>query len=223
MSVSTLLSLSLCFTMLGAGFAQNMPDRCINSPTFLVNTQYQISGDYVPAVVGANVPGESKQLQKLAAQSLEQLFAAAKEQKINLYAKSSYRAYSSQRAIFRRKVNAHKGSVEKANEYVAFPGASEHQLGLAADVTGRGDALHPNFFQTAEGQWLAENAHKFGFIIRYPLGLESITGIQYEPWHLRYVGVGNAAAITKDGLALEQYVSKKRAERYRYLLNLNKD
>ncbi len=209
--------------MLSASFAQSMPDRDIHSPIFLVNTQYRIGSDYVPAVVGASVPGESKQLQKLAAQSLEQLFAAAKEQKINLYSKSAYRAYSSQRAIFQRKVNAHKGSVEKANEYVAFPGASEHQLGLAADVTGRGDALHPNFFQTAEGQWLAENAHKFGFIIRYPLGLESITGIQYEPWHLRYVGVDHAAAIYKESLAMEQYVSKKRIERYRYLLHLNKD
>lgn len=223
MSFPALLSLSLCFSMMSAGFLHSMPDRDPASTLFVVNTSYRISEDFIPDVRSAGVPGQSRHLQAEAAHALEALFAAAKQEQLNLYSKSAYRSYGRQKVIFGRKVNANKGSEEKANLYVALPGASEHQLGLAADIIGRGDALHPKFADTAEGRWLAENAHRYGFIIRYPQGKEWITGIQYEPWHLRYVGKKVAEEMLHAGLSLEEYTSKKRAEHYQYLLNLNKD
>ena len=86
-----------------------------------------------------------------------------------------------------------------------MPGASEHQIGLALDiVTDSYRELNEGFAETAAGKWLAENSYKYGFILRYPLGKEYITGIEYEPWHFRYVGVEAATVITEQGITLEE-------------------
>ena len=113
---------------------------------------------------------------------------------------SGFRSYGTQSRLYNNYV-ARDGEA-KANTYSAKPGQSEHQTGLAFDV----GALDDNYGNTAAGRWLSENAHKYGFIIRYMKGKENITGYQYEPWHIRYVGETVAADIYSKGLTLEEYL-----------------
>jgi len=98
--------------------------------------------------------------------------------------------------------------LEQTSKYVAYPGQSEHQTGLAMDLTNKAGVQKPlteDFGQTKEGQWLLENAHLYGFIIRYPAGQEAVTGYNYEPWHIRYVGTEAAKSIYSGGQTLEEY------------------
>ncbi len=110
-------------------------------------------------------------------------------------------------------ISAQRVGKEVANKTVAYPGQSEHQTGLAMDVSSHkmGFKLHQSFGETIEGIWLANNAPKFGFIIRYPKGKEHITGYKYEPWHLRYVGVQVAEEIAQKGITLEEYLSENKS------------
>lgn len=102
----------------------------------------------------------------------------------------------------------------KTEEYIALPNASEHTTGLAVDITSTALAnqegnsgLFPDLENYPEGLWLKENAPKFGFILRYPKAKEAITGINFEPWHFRYVGVENAMYMTENNLTLEEYIA----------------
>jgi D-alanyl-D-alanine carboxypeptidase len=90
---------------------------------------------------------------------------------------------------------------------VAIPGSSEHQSGLAMDIASKSTDLNltEGFAETIEGKWLAENAHRFGFILRYPKGKEAITNYEYEPWHFRYVGEKAATVIYQHDWTLEEY------------------
>ena len=144
-------------------------------------------------------------MRKEAAEKLEEMFAAAREDGIELFAVSGYRSYQRQAQLFDIEVD--KVGREAAELVVAYPGNSEHQSGLAMDISGRsvGFTLVEEFADTPEGQWLAENAHKYGFILRYPKGKENITGYKYEPWHFRYVGEEVAAIIYEKGITLEEY------------------
>ncbi len=185
----------------------------------VVNKQRSLPADYVPdELVVPDVPfpfeGDHprKLMRKVAAQALEELFKAAEEQGFVLFAISGYRSYETQKAIFEYNVSK-AGSEEAANRFSARPGESEHQTGLAMDVSSPNVDLRlvQEFGQTREGRWLEENAPSFGFIIRYPEGMESITGYEYEPWHLRFVGVGAAADIAQRGVTLEEYLTKPEA------------
>ncbi|WP_309122403.1 M15 family metallopeptidase [Paenibacillus sp.] len=149
-----------------------------------------------------------KQLQRVAAEALERLFAQAEEDGIELRAVSGYRSYATQKAIFER--NASIKGEEEANRTSAYPGQSEHQTGLAMDVSAASVnyALEEVFGETVEGIWLAENAASHGFIIRYPKDKEDVTGYKYEPWHLRYVGVDIAEFVTEQGLTLEEFLEE---------------
>lgn len=118
---------------------------------------------------------------------------------IYLYELSGFRSYETQEGLYNRYVAA-DGKAE-ADTYSARPGHSEHQTGLALDV----NSLYESFADTAEGKWLAANAHRYGFIIRYPAGKTDKTGYIYEPWHIRYVGVEKATKIYSSGLCLEEY------------------
>ena len=93
-------------------------------------------------------------------------------------------------------------SKEYADAYSARPGHSEHQTGYTIDC----NTIDTNFGSTPEGIWLRDHCHEYGFIIRYPLGRENITGYAYEPWHIRYVGVEYATEIYEQGLTLEEYL-----------------
>jgi LAS superfamily LD-carboxypeptidase LdcB len=186
--------------------------RNVNNPNdimVLVNYKNQISKDYVPDdLVVANIEftfngdDSKKQMRKPAALAIEKMFDEAKNKGINLYGVSGYRSADRQKQIFDDRVQA-VGEL-KAKEYVALPGESEHQTGLAMDV-GR---LEGNFGQSEEGKWLRENAHKFGFILRYPEEKEHITKINYEPWHFRYIGIKPANEIYNSGLTLEEYLEE---------------
>ncbi|MFZ5974162.1 MAG: D-alanyl-D-alanine carboxypeptidase family protein [Bacillota bacterium] len=149
-------------------------------------------------------PAPQKQMRYEAARALKQLFAKAQAEGIDLTGVSAYRSYPRQAAIFRE--NWETDPV-LANQFSARPGESEHQTGLAIDVSSPsvGYALTQAFGNTPEGKWLEENAPDFGFIIRYPAGKEHITGYRYEPWHIRYVG--RDAAIAMSGSTLEEYIS----------------
>ncbi|MFC4596994.1 M15 family metallopeptidase [Cohnella hongkongensis] len=178
----------------------------------LVNKKRNLPSDYVPSdLVVPNVPfsfsGDSpkKQMRKEAAAALEDLFKGAEDDGIELKAVSGYRSYATQKSIFESNVKR-KGE-EAANRTSARPGQSEHQTGLAMDVSSASVSygLEESFGETKEGKWLAEHAADYGFIIRYPQGKASVTGYSYEPWHVRYVGEQVAKDVANKKVTLEQY------------------
>jgi D-alanyl-D-alanine carboxypeptidase len=178
----------------------------------LVNKQNRLPDRYHPAdLVYAEIPfifkerSEKRKLRSEAASAVERLFTAAKQQGFSLLGVSAYRSYSDQESLFNSYVK--KDGYAKAKTYSALPGTSEHETGLAIDVTG-GTGKCPAeecFANSKEAEWLQEHAANFGFIIRYPKGKEAVTGYKYEPWHLRYVGVQIAKDIMSRGITLEEY------------------
>lgn len=132
--------------------------------------------------------------------ALKSMFAAAKADGLNLFICSGFRSYTTQKNLYNRYVK--RDGVAAADRYSARPGHSEHQTGLAFDI----NKADSSFVGTPEAKWLAENSYKYGFIIRYPEGKESITGYKYEPWHVRYLGVETATAVYNSGLCLEEYL-----------------
>lgn len=150
---------------------------------------------------------EKKHMRAEAASALEELFEAANEAGHKLYGVSGYRSYNLQERIFASNVKKY-GSVEKANKISAKPGESEHHTGLVMDISGQSvgsNRLVESFGESPEGMWVAENCSDFGFIIRYLKGKEDITGYNYEPWHLRYLGPELAQAISETGKTMEEY------------------
>lgn len=179
----------------------------------LVNKERNLTSDYKPSDLAIpnvkfSFEGEDqkKYLRKEAATALEELFKEGKKEDIILYAVSGYRSYGRQQVLFNNRVE--RDGVEEANKLVARPGQSEHQTGLAMDVSSKSIllSLDEDFGQTVEGIWLKENAHKFGFIIRYLEEKTDITGYSYEPWHVRYVGEDAAREIYENNITLEEYL-----------------
>jgi D-alanyl-D-alanine carboxypeptidase len=183
------------------------------SSTFvLVNKKRNLPSTYIPKdLVVPDVPfsfsGDSpkKQMRKEAAKALEALFDAAEDDGIKIKAVSGYRSYATQKSIFES--NAKLKGEEVANRTSARPGQSEHQTGLAMDISSASVkyGLEESFGDTKEGKWLFNHAAEHGFIIRYLKGKEDITGYSYEPWHVRYVGKEAAKDITEEKVTLEQY------------------
>lgn len=183
-----------------------------DSYTVLVNRDYPISKDYVPDdLVVPNVrfsfygTYEKSYVRKRAAEALESLFAGASQAGYTLKAVSAYRSYERQMQIYNNNVKT-RGE-KNTNKVSAMPGSSEHQTGLAIDVSADsvGCGLIESFGRSAEGKWLKKNCHKYGFIIRYPKRKTKITGYSYEPWHIRYVGKNLAKYLKKNKLTLEEY------------------
>ncbi len=195
--------------------AETRPSKMVSDPqsiSALVNKIFALPSDYVPGdLVEPKVPfiftekDEKRLMRKEAAQALEKMFTAAKQQGVQLAGVSGYRSYQTQRSLFDYYVRTQ--GEEVARKYSAEPGHSEHQTGLAMDVSGSTGACAADdcFADTPEAKWLAQHAVEFGFIIRYPKGKEGITGYFYEPWHLRYVGTATAAAVTAKGVTLDEY------------------
>ena len=188
------------------------PQNDADGTLFLVNRQWTVTESYEPEDLRqAEVPGSVRRMRDEAAAALEEMFAACKEETgVTLISVSGYRSYASQSNIYSRKLRAVRKDEAKAQEYVAPPGASEHQLGLAMDIL---DVDNPNLDVTQEWteaqRWLMKHCTEYGFILRYPNGTTDITGIIYEPWHYRYVGKANAAAIAASGLVFEEYLQKE--------------
>lgn len=183
-----------------------------DSNTVLVNKELPLPEDYVPSdlvvpnvLYNFNYFDEKKQMRKEAAKALEELFLAASNEGLELYAISGYRSYKRQYEIFTN--NVKKRGLDHTTKYSAVPGYSEHQTGLAMDVSTKAMKyrLEASFANTSEGIWLRENCHRFGYIIRYPEGKSEITGYSYEPWHIRYVGISLATYLYEKNLTLEEY------------------
>jgi len=184
----------------------------VNSVAVLVNKEFALPDDYNPSdLVYPNVRFtfkekiEKRMMRSEAAKALENLFDGAEKDGIYLAEVSAYRSHKTQTALFNRYVE--RDGEEKAKTYSAVPGHSEHETGLAIDVSGSDGkcAAEDCFGDTKEAEWLAKHASEYGFIIRYPEGKDSITGYKYEPWHIRYVGVDIASEIADRGITLEEY------------------
>jgi len=200
--LATILFLTLVFFVTSA-----------NDPDFLqlVNKHHPLSSSYIPPNL-CNY--DSIQLNTAARDAFTEMLVQMKEDGIHdLKLQSAYRSYSYQNSVFARRTKEimAKGHSKHEAEAMAAksvqpPGASEHQLGLALDVSTDG-TLTQNFGQTRAGIWLAENCHNYGFIIRYPFAKTDITQIVYEPWHLRYVGIPHSIIMKELSLTLEEYHS----------------
>lgn len=139
---------------------------------------------------------------------LQGMFDAAREEGVYPVVREGYRTAEEQKGILDDKIQTYinqgysQSRAEKtAKEWVALPGTSEHQLGIAVDINAdKSKCSNEDVYA-----WLAENAYKYGFILRYPLGKQEITGTSYEPWHYRYVGEEAALEIYEQGICLEEY------------------
>lgn len=156
----------------------------------LVNKEHGLPSDFAP------------KLETVCYDWFNKLSTDASKEGLKIYLASGYRSYSDQEVIYENYVE--EDGEEKADTYSAKPGYSEHQTGLCIDCNTVDDA----FGYTEEAAWLAEHAHEYGFIIRYPQGKEYITGYQYEPWHIRYVGSKIANALHITGMCLEEYLGE---------------
>ncbi len=186
------------------------------SLTVFVNKEYSLPSSYVPKELVipdikfyGNGPEEKKNMRKEAADALEKMFAAAEKDGVILYGVSGYRSYERQTEIYNKNIRMRGISV--TSQISAYPGHSEHQTGLAIDIScGQlSGALSEKLAYTAEGKWVDENCHKYGFIIRYPKDKENITGYSYEPWHIRYIGTEIAEYLHDNDLTLEEYYNYK--------------
>lgn len=180
----------------------------------VVNKGRKLPSDYVPAdLVTPNIrlrqagSSQNMQLRSDAAMALASLVGGAKSAGFSLMLASGYRSYGYQTSLYNGYVSS-QGRTE-ADRTSARPGHSEHQTGLAADLepASRVCEIKKCFGDMAEGQWLAGNAQLYGFVVRYPAGKESLTGYDYEPWHVRYVGVELATQLYNQGETLEQFMN----------------
>lgn len=218
-----LVALFLALMSLGQGTLESYENEMsLGGNLFLVNREYVLASDYQPDdLVKPNVRATYSNItmRKEAAEALEKMFQAAwAEEGHTLIAVSGFRSYGQQSSIFDRKVkNVGK---KKAMLLVAPPGASEHQLGLAMDLgTPQNQQLNEAFGNTKAGQWVRDNGHRFGFIIRYKEAWTEITGYADEPWHVRYVGVEHATRIYEMDIPLEYYIETLRNVQYEKILD----
>jgi D-alanyl-D-alanine carboxypeptidase len=167
--------------------------------------------NYAPSDLTA--VGGGQRLRAEAATALATLIADAKTSGLYISSLSGYRSYGTQVSVYNNEV-ATNGQAT-ADTQSARPGYSEHQTGLAIDVGGGGCGIEDCFGDTDEGKWVAENAYRYGFIIRYMPGKESITGYRAEPWHIRYIGVDLATEMKKQNVqTLEEFFGLSPAPSY---------
>lgn len=142
-----------------------------------------------------------------AAQAMSNMIAAANAEGVYPVVTTAYRDYAFQESLYNGYVE--RDGVEAADTYSSRPGYSDHQTGLAADISCESNSynLNQEFENTAEGQWLAQHAHEYGFVMRYPNGKEAVTGYTYEPWHFRYIGVEEATNLynSDPNMTMEEY------------------
>lgn len=194
--------------------SKNNNKQNLKQNLLLVNRENKLDEDYFPrdlTVPNVRFLGnrnfQIKRLRRVASEALENLFQGAKKENITLLGVSGYRNYNYQINVYNNSV--HRNGKEHADKYVAQPGSSEHQTGLAMDIVSTEYInLDEDFVNTKAYKWLKENCYKYGFIIRYPKEKEYITGYKFEPWHIRYVGVEVATEIMNRGITLEEYLQE---------------
>ncbi|MFR9192813.1 MAG: D-alanyl-D-alanine carboxypeptidase family protein [Anaerovoracaceae bacterium] len=178
----------------------------------LVNKLHTVSADYYPtdmvAVDGSLSTNQGLYFKREAYDAYLKMLSAAKADGINFLICSAYRSYDTQKSLYDSSLSAYGADFTYTR--TAYPGRSEHHTGWAVDITSAsmGYGLSQDFINYPEGQWINEHCSEYGFIIRYPEGKTHITGYDYEPWHLRYVGIDTAKEITGSGLTLEEYLGE---------------
>ena len=186
-------------------------------PYTVLDTSFKLADSYAPpdlvALTELGVGTDETQLRELVLPDLKALLEAADAAGSGLEVQSAYRSYSYQVSTFDYWV-AQDGLAE-ALATSARPGHSEHQLGTALDFRSAGEGSPaawdvPDWRDTPEGAWLAENAARFGFVVSYPKGKKALTCYTYEPWHYRYVGREVAAAVQESGLTLREWLWQRR-------------
>lgn len=182
----------------------------------LANKTNLLDEDYVPEDLvddldTRKISYDPIQMREVAASALKALFDAAEADGLYIYAHSGYRSYRTQNTMYYNRLKANNGVDDG---YVAYPGSSDHQTGLGIDVinkAGIGKKFTKAFGETEHGKWLEEHCWDYGFIIRYQADKEEITEIEYEPWHLRYVGVQVAQYMRDQNLSLEEFTAEWQA------------
>ena len=177
----------------------------------LVNFENTIPKDWKVDLVQLN---NGQSVDRRIYDDLIAMLQAAKSEGLNPLICSSYRTNEKQEQLYQNKVSEYLSqgyskveASDKAAFWVARPGTSEHQLGLAVDIVStKNQRLDRSQENTVEQQWLIQNSWKYGFVLRYPTNKNSITGVGYEPWHYRYVGKEHAKKINELGMCLEEYV-----------------
>lgn len=173
--------------------------------TVLVNKVHAIPEGWVPDDLQPVIDNKNQKLRKEANEAYTKFYNAAKEKGIDIYSISGYRTNATQKLYWNNQVKVY--GEEYASQYSAYPGRSEHQLGLAIDIsyTTQGDRLSEKVATTPLGKFIVSDAYKYGFILRYQKDKVAITNYGYEPWHMRYVGVELATKLHESGLTLEEY------------------
>jgi len=202
--LAAVLVLVLMGASFGAGWFFGVESTKFYGDILLVNSANRLDANYVPPELvnlyqqrhSFRLASSEIYLTRECYEAMEKMFAAAEDADMNGYTiTSGYRDYNRQAEIY----------AESEPGYAQEPGASEHQTGLAFDVTVE---TSQGFESTPQYGWLMENAHKYGFIQRYPANKVEQTGIAYEPWHYRYVGEEAATKMKKSGLCLEEFIAK---------------
>ncbi len=209
---------AIAFTADLSAYEQYMNPTDRDAYLTLINVGHKLASDYIPPdlinIADTRRDGRNiQQMREYAAKALEAFFIEMRACGISdVSVTSAYRAYSYQVQLFEQRVDMYPSlsraeAEARAATVVAIPGSSEHQSGLCIDMHNLPSA-DISFAKTASFKWVSENAHKFGFILRFPADKTEITGISYEPWHYRYVGRYHATRIYESGLCLEEYVEK---------------
>jgi zinc D-Ala-D-Ala carboxypeptidase len=194
-----------------ASLPVGLPQPSDPSLLALVTKQRALAPTYQPSDLvimpaGYVSAAAAERLRQAAADALVQMLAAVRQDGLDIQVNSAYRSYDTQAAVFQAEV-ATDGCTQALRES-ALPGHSEHQLGLAVDLTSRdvGWGLDRSFGQTPEGRWLVLHMADYGYVLTYPQGKETITGYEYEPWHFRYVTRPFAKAIVASGKTSTEYL-----------------
>ncbi len=178
----------------------------------LVNKLHAVSKYYEPtdmvAINGNYTTNQGLEMKEDAYKAFKKMRKAARADGIYFKICSAYRTYETQKWLYKNYLNTMGKELRDIRS--AAPGRSEHHTGYAIDLVTKstGWTLTQDFAKTDEGKWIKKNCAKYGYIIRYPKGKTDITGYDYEPWHLRYVGVDVAKEITKQGITLEEYLKR---------------
>ena len=180
-------------------------DESLGWNLMLVNSRYRIPDDYSVELIRLS---NGEQVDSRIYPDLQEMFDDARGAGSSLFVRAGYRSEEDQENLMEDKIEAYRQegysqreAEREAEKWVAKPGTSEHELGLSVDINAEGQTDGNRLYQ-----WLAEHSWKYGFILRYPAEKEEITGIDYEPWHFRYVGKQAAKEMYEQDLCLEEYV-----------------
>lgn len=181
-----------------------------DSVLIFANKTHKLPDGYIPSdLVSLTVTTAygDVQMKQEAAEAIANMFSAANADGVYPVVTTAYRSEEFQTELYNGYVE--RDGQEAADTYSSRPGYSDHQTGLAADISceANGYNLNQEFENTAEGQWLAQHAHEYGFVMRYPNGKEEVTGYTYEPWHFRYIGVEEATNLynSDPNMTMEEY------------------